>query len=90
MEMFQLIMNASAEKIIFRPNDVSADDYCPITSFSAVPNRSIWYSKLVKQLAINVIRIQGSVPCKNELQIALHEKQSFFFAEMAKSVCTCF
>ena len=87
---------ATAEYVICRPIDFTADEYCPITSFSfdlnsvveadrtkfnevqllrdgvAVPNRSIYYSKKVLQNAINVIRVQGGVPCQDELDIGIH------------------
>ena len=89
---------ATAEYVICRPTDFTADEYCPITSFSfdlnsieeadrtkfnevqllkdgvAVPNRSVYYSKKVLQHAIDVIRVQGGVPCQDELDIGVHPK----------------
>ena len=104
---------ATAEYVICRPTDFTADEYCPITSFSfdlnlvvesdrtkfkevqlfrdgvAVPNRSIYYSKKVLQHAIDVIRVQGGVPCQDELDIGVNPKQSFHFSEMARPVSKC-
>ena len=61
---------------------------------SVVADRSFYYSKSVVQHGINNIRLQGSTPCKDPLQVAINttptQTQSYFFAEMVKYVFGCY